>query len=289
MSNVITELIAKGPVVTDGAWGTQLQARGLAIGDCPDAWNLLHPDRVEDVARAYVEVGSQVILTNTFGASRIALARHGLAEKAEEINRIGAEISRRAAGSNAKVFASIGPTGKMLAMDEVSPEEVRTAFAEQAHALAAGGADALIIETMSDIEEAKLALDAAKETGLPVVVCMVYGAGKEHDRTIMGNTPEEAAKVFTEAGADGIGSNCGNGPVQMLPICERLRAATNLPLWIKPNAGLPEIQDGHAVYRTTPEEFAVEAADLVKAGASLIGGCCGSGPDFIRTLKRFVS
>ncbi|MCS6777381.1 MAG: homocysteine S-methyltransferase family protein [Chloroherpetonaceae bacterium] len=289
MGNVIAELAAHGPVITDGAWGTQLQARGLPIGDCPDAWNLLHPDRVQSVAQGYVDAGSQVILTNTFGANRIALERHGLADRAAEINRIGVAISRRAASTRTKVFASMGPTGKMLAAGEVSPEAVSAAFLEQARALAEGGADALVIETMSDLQEARIALEAARQTGLPVVVCMVYGAGRDGDRTIMGHTPEETTEALVASGADALGANCGNGPVQMLPICQRLRAVTHLPLWIKPNAGLPEIVEGHAVYHMTPEEFAMEAIALVQAGSSFIGGCCGTGPDFIRTLQRFLA
>lgn len=289
MGNVIAELAAHGPVITDGAWGTQLQARGLPIGGCPDAWNLLHPDRVQAVARSYVDAGSQVILTNTFGANRVALERHGLADRAAEINRIGVAISRRAAGTRTRVFASMGPTGKMLAAGEVSPEDISAAFREQAHALAEGGADALVIETMSDLEEARIALEAARQTGLPVVVCMVYGAGRDGDRTIMGHTPEETAEALVAAGADALGANCGNGPVQMLPICQRLRAVTRLPLWIKPNAGLPEIVEGQAVYHMAPEEFAMEAIALVQAGATFIGGCCGTGPDFIRTLRRFLA
>lgn len=286
MNRFIQELCARGPVVTDGAWGTQLQARGLPVGACPDAWNLSHPECVAEVAEAYVNAGSQVILTNTFGANRLSLARYGLEERAEEINRLGAGISRRAAQGRASVFASIGPTGKMLAMGEVFPEELYAAFLEQAFALEAGGADALVIETMSDLAEAKIALDAAQSTGLPVVACMVFGAGREADRTIMGVTPEQAAEELTAAGADAIGTNCGNGPTQMLALCHRLRAATPLPLWVKPNAGLPEIVDGRAVYTMPPEAFAPQAAALVHAGASFVGGCCGTAPAFIRALKE---
>src|SRR5512138_893890 len=155
MHRLIEELIAAGPVVTDGAWGTQLQARGLAIGEFPDAWNLTHPDRVKEVARGYVDAGSRVILTNTFGANRIRLAEQdaSIAGRVAEINRCGVEISRRGAGGRAKVFASIGPTGKLLLSGHVTPDEISVAFAEQAQALAAAGADALVVESMSDIDE----------------------------------------------------------------------------------------------------------------------------------------
>lgn len=274
------------PVLTDGAWGTMLQSLGLPVGDSPDAWNLTHPDRVEQVARAYVEAGSQIILTNTFGASRIMLERHGLADQAAAINRAGAEISKRAAGERAKVFASMGPTGKMLIMGEVSEDDLRAAFEEQAQALAAGGADAIVIETMSDPGEIKAALAAAKATGLPVVASMTFDSGKNKDRTLMGVTPEEAAEELTTAGADAVGANCGQGIEGYVDICRRLRAATSLPVWIKPNAGLPEMVDGRIVYRVTPQAFAAWVPAMREAGASFLGGCCGSTPDFIRALAE---
>ena len=284
MHALIEKLIAGGPVVTDGAWGTQLQARGLQLGESADAWNLEHPDRVEEVARSYVEAGSQIILTNTFGASRPALDKYGLGEKAAEINRRGAEISRRAAGDRARVFASIGPSGKMLLMGEVSTEALREAFAEQAQALVEGGADGLVVETMTDAEEAQIAVAAARETGLPVVGCMVFDSGPDKDRTIMGLTPEAAVQALEEAGADVIGANCGQGIEGFVALCRRLRAATEKPVWIKGNAGLPEVVDGKVVYRTTAAEFAGHVAALVEAGASFIGGCCGTSPEFIRAV-----
>jgi 5-methyltetrahydrofolate--homocysteine methyltransferase len=284
MKKLINELLSEAPVLTDGAWGTEMQARGLQPGDCPDEWNLSHPERVEEVARAYVEAGSQVILTNTFGANRILLARHGLAAKAQEINRAGVEISRRAADGRARVFASMGPCGKMLFAGEVSEEEVAQAFEEQARVLAEAGADAIVIETMSDPGEAKLAVVAAVATGLPVVACMTFDSGRDHDRTMTGTTAEEAAIALTSAGADVVGANCGQGAEGYVGIAKRLRAATDLPIWMKPNAGLPVVSDGSVHYDTTPQDFARHAQSLVEAGASFIGGCCGTAPEFIREL-----
>jgi len=289
MHELIAELTAAGPVVTDGAWGTELQARGLEVGACPDAWNLAHPDRVEEVARAYCDAGSQVILTNTFGATRFMLRRHGLADQVADINRAGAEISCRAAAGRARVFASIGPSGVILMMGETSPEELHDAFAEQAQALAEGGADAIVVETMSDPAEAELAVAAARQTGLPVVACMTFGSGKDHDRTMMGTTPEEAARRLTEAGADVIGSNCGQGIEGFVAIARRLRAATDRPLWIKANAGLPKLIEGKTVYAQTPAEFASYVPVLVEAGASFLGGCCGTDPEFIRAVKETIA
>ncbi len=284
MHPLIEKLTAAGTTVTDGAWGTQMQARGLPPGACPDAWNLDEPAKVEEVARAYVDAGSQIILTNTFGANRFILGKKGFEDKVVDINRAGAEISRRAAGDKALVFASIGPSGVMLVMGDVSEDQLRDAFAIQAKALADGGADGIVIETMADPAEARLAVAAAKETGLPVAACMVFDTGPNKDRTMMGTTPEQAAEQLTEAGADVIGSNCGQGVAGFVEICRRLKAATDRPIWIKANAGLPEVKDGQTVYTQTPEEFAAYVPQLVEAGASFLGGCCGTSPAFIEAV-----
>jgi methionine synthase I (cobalamin-dependent) len=284
----IDQILADGPVVTDGAWGTQLQAQGLPGGVCPDQWNLSHPDIVEQVPLSYLEAGSQIVLTNTFRANRISLASYNLADRVVEINREGVRISRRAAGTRARVFASIGPTGKMLMAGEVSEDELRAAFAEQAEALAEAGAEALVIETMAELEEAELAVEAARRTGLPVVACVVFDSGANHDRTMMGVTPEQAAQRLTAAGVDVVGANCGQGIAGYVDICRRMRSATDRPLWIKANAGLPEIVDGQVVYRTTPEQFASYGPALLEAGAQFVGGCCGTSPAYIAALCKEI-
>jgi len=283
MHSVIKQLLTTGLVITDGAWGTQLQSRGLPVGACPDEWNLTQPGKVEEVAAAYVTAGSRIILTNTFGANRVRLAEFNLADKVSEINRRGAAISKKAAGTKALVFASVGPTGKMLVAGDVTEEELRIAFTEQATALKDGGADALVIETMAELEEAQIALEAAKATGLPVIVCMTFDTA---GRTMMGVAPDQAAKQFTAAGADVIGSNCGNGIAAFIPICQELRAATDLPIWIKANAGQPEYVDGKVIYRITPEEFAGHVPALCAAGANFIGGCCGTSPEHLRFVVQ---
>jgi methionine synthase I (cobalamin-dependent) len=286
---LIQQIVAAGPVLTDGAWGTQLQARGLAPGECPDLWNLTHPEKVAGVARAYVEAGSQVILTNTFGANRLRLAESGCADRVVEINEAGARISKEAAGKSARVFASIGPSGKMLMTGEVTEESLREAFAEQAHALASGGADGLVVETMQDLAEARIAIAAAKATGLPVVGSMVFDSGKDKDRTMMGTTPEQAAAGLLEAGADVIGANCGQGITGFIRICARFKSASGgHPIWIKANAGLPEIRDGKPFYAVTPAEFVSVVPSVLEAGADFIGGCCGTSPDFIREIKKLL-
>lgn len=281
--NGLEKWLVNGVLISDGAWGTQLQARGLPVGTIPDTWNLSHPEQVEAVARAYVEAGSQVILTNSFRANAIAM-RSSSAADLEAINRAAVELSKKAAGSQALVFASIGPAGKMLLSGEVSAEQLIAAFSAQAQSLAAAGADALLIETMSDPEEARLAVQAAKTTGLPVIASFAFDSGKNKDRTMMGTTPEVVAAAMVDAGADGVGANCGVGVEFAAPICERLRAACDLPVWIKPNAGLPVMEGAAIHYATTAEYFASFFSALRDAGASFVGGCCGSTPEFICAL-----
>jgi methionine synthase I (cobalamin-dependent) len=281
-------LLSSGVIITDGAWGTEFQKRGLALGGPADLWNLSRSEDVYAVARAYVEAGSRVILTNTFRANTIALAGQGAeaARQAAEINRRGAEFSRRAAGSDVRVFGSMGPTGKILATGEIAPGDVSEAFRAQAEALAAGGVDALLLETFSDVEEARLAVRAAKSTGLPVVVSFAFDSGKKKDRTMMGATPEGAARAIMEEGAEAVGANCGAGPEAFTAICRRLREGSGLPVWIKPNAGLPTLVDGRPSYTMTPDTFASYLPALIEAGATFVGGCCGTTPEFIRALVR---
>ncbi len=276
--------LAGGLLITDGAWGTELQARGLPPGTSPDAWNLTHPQRVEEVARAYAAAGSQVVLTNTFRANAIAMKQASAAEL-DEINCAGVAISRRGA-PQARVFASIGPTGKILMSGEVTADEVSAAFAAQAQSLAAAGADALLVETMSDIEEGRMAVEAARKTGLPVIASFAFDSGKSKDRTMMGATPEAVAAAMEEAGASAVGANCGVGVERAPAICQRLRAATSLPVWIKPNAGLPTIDSTGLHYTTSADFFASHFGGLRDAGASFVGACCGSTPEFIRALVK---
>ncbi len=282
-------LFGTAPVITDGAWGTEFQKRGLPIGEPADVWNLSRPEAVEAVARSYVEAGSQVILTNTFRGNPVALGALGRDEQAVAINRRGAELSRKAAGNKVRVFGSMGPTGKVLATSEIDEAAVLAAFQLQAQALASGGVDALLLETFSDVDEARLALRASQSTGLPIVVSFAFDSGKAKDRTMMGVTPEQAGRAMAEAGADAVGANCGAGPDAFPAICRRLRESSGLPVWIKPNAGLPTLEAGHAVYTMTPGVFASHLRVLVEAGASFLGGCCGTGPEFVRALGDAAS
>jgi 5-methyltetrahydrofolate--homocysteine methyltransferase len=286
MNSLIADIVQGGPALTDGAWGTELQKMGLAPGEMGDLWNLSHPEKVAALAQSYVNAGSKIILTNTFRSNRIALRDHASLAKLKDINRAGVEISRSAAGTRSRIFASIGPSGKMLMAEELTEQELADAFGEQALALAEAGPDALLIETMSDLTEATIALNSAKQTGLPVVVCMVFDSGKDQDRTLTGVTPERAATELTAAGADVIGANCGKGINAFMGICQRLHAATEIPIWIKSNAGLPTLSGDSIVYNMTAEEFAGYVPKLVRAGASFVGGCCGTNPEFIRAMSQ---
>jgi len=288
MHPLIESLIQSGPVVTDGSWGTQMQKRGLKRGQSPDSWNLSHPENVLEVARQYVDAGSQIILTNTFGASRLSLSNYKLGDQAAEINAAGVRISKQAAGERACVFASIGPTGRMLVTGETTEAELQAVFEEQATSQARAGAAGIIIETMIDIDEARIAATAAKQTGLPVIVSMVYDSGEDKDRTMMGNSPEEVVAAISPIGVDGIGANCGQGIEAFLPICRRIRQATDLPIWMKPNAGLPEVVDDGVVFRTTAAEFVKYVPDLIQAGANFIGGCCGTDQEFVKAIRQVV-
>ena len=272
-------------ILSDGAWGTEFQRLGAQLGACTDEWNLTKPELVRQVADSYVQAGSRVILTNSFRANSISLSHYGLQAECAAINRAGVKISRQAAGNSVLVFASIGPSGKLLLTKDVTPEQLSEAFSQQAQALAVEGPDAILIETMTDIEEARIAAAAALKTRLPVIVSFVFDSGKQKDRTMMGVTPEQVAAAMTSEGVHAIGANCGLGIRQFIPVCRRLAAATPLPVWIKPNAGLPLMSGGIAKYNTTPEEFADAARELRDAGATFLGGCCGTTPAFIRAMS----
>lgn len=271
-------------VVLDGAWGTQLLAQGATPNECLDAWNVTRPERVLALARAYVEAGSAIILTNTFGANRLALAQHGLEAQVRALNRAGAMLSRQAAQGRARVFGSIGPSRKKWG--EVSESELLAAFREQAEALAEGGVDGLVLETMGDLREALIALEAARSTGLPVVACMSFHGAD--DTAADGTTPEQAARAFAEAGAFAVGANCGRGVAHHVAIARRLRSATALPVWIKPNAGVPRWQAGRWTYPEGVAAFAAHLPALLEAGATFIGGCCGFGAELTHFLTYCV-
>jgi len=274
--------------VTDGVYGTEIQKTVPLGGSCSESLNLDKPEVVEAVARSYVEAGSDVIMTNTLIANRFGLAPYGLSGRVAEIARSAAEIAGRATkGTKTEVYGSFGPTGKIVMMGEVSEDELASAFAETAKALAAGGAQAIVLETFNELAEARIALIAAKSVcELPVVVSMAFAFGPDRNATMMGEQPEDLVKMANENGADAIGCNCGVGPDVAVGIVARLRASTQLPIWAKPNAGIPTVKDGKTVFPMSPSKFAAFAPALRRAGADFIGGCCGAGPDHIRAVRQ---
>ena len=288
----LTDVVRDGTVlVSDGAWGTALQARGLKPGECPELWCIEHPDEVVDVAANYIAAGADLVETNSFGGNQFKLEYYGLAEQTTEINRAAAELSRTAAGEHHWVMASIGPTGKMLITEEVTPEELYETFRTQAEAFAAGGADAVCIETMSDMEEASLAIRAVKEhTSLEVICTFTFDRTVRGDyRTMMGLSPQAALSAAAEAGADIIGTNCGNGMERMVEIIHAMRQEDeNIPLMVQANAGLPQNVNGQDIFPDTPEDMAKFVPDLIQSGVRIIGGCCGTTPEHIRAIKQAV-
>jgi len=286
----------KGRVLLgDGAMGTQLQQAGLESGGCGEAWNLDQPERVLAIQRAYAEAGSDCIITNTFGASRIMLERHGQADRAAAINEAGARIARDAFGGRAGfVLGDIGPFGGLMEpYGEIAVARVEQAFREQARALVAGGVDAIIIETQTALEELEIAIAAAREAGAPVVIgSLAYDKMADEDevRTMMGVSPESAAEFMTGRGVDILALNCGTGVdvAMATDVVRRYRTVSGLPIMAQPNAGQPVLENFKVVYHETPEQMARDLPGLVRAGAAIVGGCCGSTPAHIRRFRQVL-
>jgi 5-methyltetrahydrofolate--homocysteine methyltransferase len=285
----LLERIAAGEIlISDGAWGTFLQAKGLQPGECPESWNVTHPDDVRDVAAAYVAVGSDIVESDSFGGTCYKLREFGLMEKVEEYNVAAARLAKEAIGDKGYVAASVGPTGQIVEDEggEVTEEELYDAFKAQVVALAQGGADAFCIETMSSITEATQAIKAAKEhTTLPVICTFTFEPGARGFRTMMGADPVTACTAAVEAGADVVGANCGNGIANMIEITRAIRAALpTTPILIHANAGMPVLEGEKTVFKETPADMAARVAELVTAGANIIGGCCGTNPNHIAAM-----
>lgn len=291
MRKIIQEIQNGQILVSDGAWGTFLQKKGLQPGECPEQWNVTRPDDVFDIAKSYIEAGADMIETNSFGGNYFKLKGYGLENQVSELNKAAAEISRKAAGPDRFVLGSVGPTGKLLMLEEVTEDELYSAFKAQSVALEAGGADAIVIETMTDLEEARIAVKAAKEnTGCEVICTMTFDKILTGEfRTMMGISPAEMTETLIKAGATIIGANCGNGIADMIGIVKEIRQVNaQIPILIHANAGMPHYCDGETTFPETPADMASRVKEIIEAGANIIGGCCGTTPDHICEVNHVV-
>jgi len=286
--HAILELAQRKTVIFDGAMGTMLMAAGLKAGESPELWNIEKPSFVTDIHRKYYEAGSDVVHTNTFGGNIIKLADRGLSDKMENINVEAAKLAREACPTGKFVAGDIGPTGKLIKpLGDLVVEEAEEAFFRQAQALIRGGVDIISIETMFSLEEALAALHAAKRVGeVPVISALTFNRTKKGFFTIMGEGVTQAVAAFEKAGADVIATNCSLGSRDMADLTKELRAATRKPILIQPNAGKPVTQKGVTAYQQTPAEFAQDGKEIKNSGADMIGGCCGTNPEFIRALAE---
>jgi len=284
----ILDLVKKKTVVFDGAMGTMLMAAGLKAGECPELWNIEKPSLVTDIHRKYYEAGSDVVHTNTFGGNTVKLADRGLADKMEKINVEAAKLAREACPAGKFVAGDVGPTGKLIIpLGDLVLEEAEEAFFRQAQALIKGGVDLISIETMFSLEEALAALRAAKRLGeAPVIAALTFNRTKKGFFTMMGEGVNQAVSAFEKAGADVIATNCSLGTRDMIDLTKELRAATRKPILVQPNAGKPVTQKGVTSYQQTPAEFAKDGMEIKNSGADMIGGCCGTNPEFIRALAE---
>jgi methionine synthase I (cobalamin-dependent) len=284
----ILELAKKRTVVFDGGMGTMLMAAGLKAGESPEMWNLEKPSFVADIHRMYYEAGSDVVHTNTFGGNLIKLAERGLSDRMEAINLEGAKLARAVCPSGKFVAGDMGPTGKLIKpLGDLVVAEAEEAFFTQAQALIEGGVDLISIETMFSLEEALAALRAAKRLApVPVVAALTFNRTKKGFFTMMGEGVAQAVSAFEKEGADVIATNCSLGSRDMIDLTKELRAATKKPILIQPNAGKPVTQKGVTSYQQTPAEFAQDGKDIKHSGADMIGGCCGTNPEFIRSLAQ---
>jgi 5-methyltetrahydrofolate--homocysteine methyltransferase len=278
------------PLVCDGAMGTELQRRGLPSGSCPEEYNVMHPEVVGEILRGYLEAGADILTTNSFGANRLRLKEYGHESRVKEFCRRSVEIAKDVSRGKCYVAGSLGPTGQILEpLGPVSQSEAAEALQEQADALAEAGVDLILIETMMSIDEAELAVQATKRiSGLVVAATMSFEVGPKGARTMWGVDIPTAVNRLTAAGADIIGSNCGQGFDSMVTIVQEMRPLTQKPIIAQPNAGLPQWVDGKPVYSETPAAIRPKVEALLRSGANIVGGCCGTTPDHIRIIREAI-
>lgn len=290
-TKIVEAIASRKVLVSDGAWGTMMQLRGLSSGECPESWNTEKPNSVLEIGKAYIDAGSEIIETNSFGGTVFKLKHYGLESEVDRLNKLAAELSRKAAGELNWVIGSMGPTGQVTVMGDITEEEFYTAFKDQALALEAGGADALMIETQMALDEATAAIRAGKEhTSREIIASFTFEQNAKGEfRTMMGVTPSQAVKAAYEAGADIIGANCGKGYEDIEKvILEYKETLPDMPVLIQTNAGIPKQVNGVDEFPATPDEMAEQVPLWIKSGAAVIGGCCGTTEKHIAAIRKAV-
>jgi 5-methyltetrahydrofolate--homocysteine methyltransferase len=290
MNKLLSKIEIKRVLVSDGAWGTELIKKGFQSGSCPELWNLEKPDEIYSIAKTYVDAGSDIISTNSFGASKIKLEHFGLSDSTYQINRKAAEISKSAAKEKL-VMGSIGPTGKFLMTGEISEEELRQSFSEQLNGLLDGGVDAILFETFYDLDELNAGIETIRElSSIPIICSVTFNKNSDDEfHTLMGNSIREVYSFLFEKGVNLVGVNCGNGYFDSIEIVKQIKK--DFPesnILIQPNAGLPEIISGQLVYSETPEKIISAIEKFLEMGVSIIGGCCGTTKEHIKIIRELT-
>ena len=291
MEALLTRIVER-VLLCDGAMGTALQQRGLKTGECPELWNVERSNEVAAIHRDYIQAGAEAVITNTFGGSPMKLDKFGLADQVYKLNRAAAELARDQACDDVYVFGDVGPTGEFLQpLGLLAPDDLVEAFASQIQGLVDGGVDAIIVETMSAIDEAQCGIKAAKAVApqLPVIASMTYEGGQRGYRTVMGSDVRACAEALIDTGADVVGTNCGTDIDGIIEVVGEYRSVTDAPLIVEPNAGVPELVDGRTVFKYTPEQMAERVPELVEKGANIVGGCCGTTPDHIHVMAEALA
>jgi len=291
LNNTFLSALAERVLVCDGAMGTMLQAAGMPVGHCSEEWNISHPDAIRNIHQAYIDAGADIIETNSFGGTRSRLEAHGYGDSFNKANQLAAQIAKSTCPKGKWVGGSVGPCGEFLQpMGTKTYDEIKDVFKEQIVALISGGVDLIIVETMSDLQEGKAAIEAARsiDPAMPILATMTFENKPTGFHTMMGVQLKDMIAGYTEAGADVVGANCGSGMEDMIRIVQLLRNETKLPILAQANAGMPETDDGKITYKETAEDRYNSVNEILNQGINIVGGCCGTNPEHIKATARAV-